>query len=354
MQKQGAYGFVILGGIINNRGKVVFEVAVLVTGGAGYIGSHTVAELVEKKEEIIVVDNLEKGHRDAVAGAKLIVGDLRDKEFVKKVFLENDIEAVIHFAAYIEVGESVQNPLKYYNNNVIATLNLLTAMEEAKVDKIVFSSTAATYGEPENIPILETDRTLPTNPYGETKLAVEKALKWCDRAYGIKYIALRYFNASGAHESGEIGEDHSPESHLIPLVIQAALGKRESIKIFGNDYNTPDGTCIRDYIHVSDLANAHYLALQRLREGKESAVYNLGNGKGFSVKEVIDVVRKVTGRPIKVEDAPRRPGDPAVLVASSEKIKKELNWQPRMADLETIVSTAWKWHLSHPNGYNDK
>ncbi len=332
----------------------MFRVAVLVTGGAGYIGSHTVAELIEKNEEVIIVDNLEKGHKDAVAGSKLIVGDLRDKEFLAKVFLENDIEAVIHFAAYIEVGESVQNPLKYYNNNVVATLNLLTAMKDAKVDKIVFSSTAATYGEPENVPILETDKTFPTNPYGETKLSVEKALKWCDRAYGIKYTALRYFNASGAHESGKIGEDHSPESHLIPLVIQAALGKRESIKVFGNDYNTPDGTCVRDYIHVSDLANAHYLALQRLRAGKESEVYNLGNGKGFSVKEVIDVVRKVTGRTIKAEDAPRRPGDPAILVASSEKIQRELNWQPKMADLETIISTAWKWHEAHPNGYNDK
>jgi UDP-glucose 4-epimerase len=248
----------------------------------------------------------------------------------------------------------VSNPLKYYNNNVIATLNLLTAMKDAGVSKIVFSSTAATYGEPENIPILETDKTFPTNPYGETKLTVEKTLKWADNAYGIKHVILRYFNASGAHVSGSIGEDHSPETHLIPLVIQAAMGKRESIKIFGNDYNTPDGTCVRDYIHVSDLANAHYLALQSLRHGKESKIYNLGNGKGFSVREVIDVVRKVTGRPIKAEDAPRRPGDPAILVASSEKIKKELNWEPKLADLETIVSTAWEWHKNHPDGYNDK
>jgi len=334
--------------------KGCVKMAVLITGGAGYIGSHTVAELLEKNEEVIVVDNLEKGHKDAVLGGKLIVGDLRDKEFIKKVFLENDIEAVIHFAAYIEVGESVSDPLKYYNNNVAVTLNLLTAMKEAKVNKVVFSSTAATYGEPENIPIIETDRTLPTNPYGETKLAVEKALKWADGACGIKHVILRYFNACGAHVSGKIGEDHNPESHLIPLIIQAAMGKRDSIKLFGNDYNTPDGTCVRDYIHVSDLAQAHYLALQKLRKGEDSDIYNLGNGKGFSVREVVDVVRKVTGKNITAIDAPRRPGDPAILVASSEKIKRELNWQPKMNDLETIVTTAWEWHSKHPNGYNDR
>lgn len=326
--------------------------AVLVTGGAGYIGSHTVAELVEKNEEVIIVDNLEKGHRDSLAGGKLIVGDLRDRDFLQKVFKENTIESVIHFAAYIEVGESVLNPLKFYNNNVVGTLNLISAMEEAGVNKIVFSSTAATYGEPENIPILETDKTFPTNPYGETKLTVEKALKWADMAHGMKYVVLRYFNACGAHKSGKIGEDHSPESHLIPLIIQAALGKRESIKVFGKDYNTPDGTCVRDYIHVSDLAQAHCLALEKLRRNEDSSIYNLGNGKGFSVKEVIDVVRKVTGRKIEAVDAPRRPGDPAILVASSEKIKKELNWQPKMDDLETIVSTAWNWHLNNPDGYN--
>lgn len=334
--------------------KGCVKMAILVTGGAGYIGSHTVAELLERNEEVIVVDNLEKGHKPAVLGGKLIVGDLRDKEFIKNVFLQNDIEAVIHFAAYIEVGESVSDPLKYYNNNVAVTLNLLTAMKEAGVKKVVFSSTAATYGEPENVPILETDRTLPTNPYGETKLSVEKALKWSDGAYGIKHVILRYFNACGAHISGKIGEDHSPESHLIPLIIQAAMGKRDSIKIFGNDYNTPDGTCVRDYIHVSDLAQAHYLALQKLRKEDGSEIYNLGNGKGFSVKEVVDVVRKVTGKNITAVDAPRRPGDPAILVASSEKIKKELNWHPKMNDLETIVSTAWEWHSKHPDGYNDK
>jgi UDP-glucose 4-epimerase len=249
----------------------------------------------------------------------LVVGDLRDRDFLKRLFSENDIEAVIHFAAYIEVGESVANPLKFYNNNVVSTLNLLTAMSEAGVNKIVFSSTAATYGEPENTPILETDKTLPTNPYGETKLAVEKALKWADISLGIKHVVLRYFNASGAHKSGMIGEDHNPETHLIPLIIQAALGKREDIKIFGNDYNTPDGTCVRDYIHVTDLADAHLLALEKLRKDNTSSIYNLGNGQGFSVKEVINVVREVTGKPIKEILSPRRPGDPAILIASSKR-----------------------------------
>ncbi|MCX7745499.1 MAG: UDP-glucose 4-epimerase GalE [Clostridia bacterium] len=327
--------------------------AVLVTGGAGYIGSHTVAELIERNEEVIVLDNLEKGHKEALLGGKLIQGDLRDKDFVKEVFLKNDIEAVIHFAAYIEVGESVANPLKYYNNNVVSTLNLLTAMKDAGVHKIVFSSTAATYGEPENTPILETDKTFPTNPYGETKLTVEKALKWSDGAYGLKHVILRYFNASGAHEGGKIGEDHDPESHLIPIILQVALGKRDEIKMFGDDYNTPDGTCVRDYIHVSDLAQAHVLALDKLRRENESSIYNLGNGKGFSVKEVVDVVRQITGKPIKAVVAPRRPGDPATLVASSEKVKKEMNWRPKYGGLAKIVETAWNWHKNHPNGYND-
>ncbi|NMB33225.1 MAG: UDP-glucose 4-epimerase GalE [Clostridium sp.] len=333
--------------------------AVLVTGGAGYIGIHTVAELTRRNEKVIVLDSLEKGYSKALelsgeGNAKLIKGDIRDRIFLTKLFLDNDIESVIHFAAYIEVGESVADPLKYYNNNVIGTLNLLTAMKESGVDKIVFSSTAATYGEPQNTPILETDSTIPTNPYGQTKLAAERALKWSDEAYGIRHVILRYFNASGADRSGLIGEAHNPESHLIPLVIQAAMGKRENIKIFGNDYDTPDGTCVRDYIHVSDLAKAHYLALQSLRTGKCSNIYNLGNGKGFSVREVIDVVRRVTGKHIKVEDAPRRAGDPAILIASSEKIKKELGWNPRMTDLEAIVDTAWQWHKNNPEGYNNK
>ncbi|HEX3028810.1 MAG TPA: UDP-glucose 4-epimerase GalE [Clostridia bacterium] len=328
--------------------------AVLVTGGAGYIGSHTVAELIEAEEEVVIVDNLCKGHKKAVLGGKLYVGDLRDDEFLSKVFAENDIESVINFAADSLVGESVSDPLKYYNNNVASSLKLLTKMKETGVKRIVFSSTAATYGEPENVPILETDRTFPTNPYGETKLSVEKALKWSDNAYGIKYVSLRYFNAAGAHISGAIGEDHSPESHLIPIVLQAALGKRESVGIFGDDYKTPDGTCVRDYIHVTDLAQAHILALKKLRNGGESSIYNLGNGKGFSVKEVVELAREVSGVNIKAVNMERRPGDPAVLVASSDRIKKELNWNPKYNDLGFIIETAWKWHKNNPDGYNDR
>ncbi|WP_163194104.1 UDP-glucose 4-epimerase GalE [Clostridium thermarum] len=325
--------------------------AILVCGGAGYIGSHMVAQLMENGEDVIIVDNFQKGHRDAVAGRKVYEGDLRNREFLDKVFSENNIEAVIDFAADSLVGESVTEPLKYFNNNVGGTITLLETMREHNVKYIVFSSTAATYGEPDRIPIQEDDKTVPTNPYGESKLMVEKVLKWASNAYGIKYTALRYFNAAGAHPSGSIGEDHRPESHLIPLIIQAALGQREKIMIFGDDYDTPDGTCIRDYIHVMDLADAHLLALNRMRNGGESAIFNLGNGKGFSVKEVIDATRKVTGREIKEEVAPRRAGDPAVLVASSQKAIKELNWQPKYNSLETIIETAWKWHLSHPNGY---
>lgn len=327
--------------------------AILVTGGAGYIGSHTAVELLDQNEEVVIVDNLQKGHKGAILGGKFYEGDLRDDAFLDKVFTENDIEAVIHFAADSLVGESVVEPLKYYNNNVVSTLKLLSKMKEHGVNKIVFSSTAATYGEPESIPILESDKNNPTNPYGETKLAVEKALKWADNAYGIKSVSLRYFNAAGAHISGKIGEDHTPESHLIPLILQVALGKREAISIFGDDYETPDGSCIRDYIHVTDLAQAHILALKKLRNGGDSAVYNLGNGKGFSVKEVIEIAREVTGEKIKAVVADRRPGDPAVLIASSDKIQKELNWQPKYNDLRTIMETAWNWHKNHPNGFED-
>lgn len=327
--------------------------SILVTGGAGYIGSHTVAELLDANEDVVIADNLQKGHRSAVLGGKFYKGDLRDDTFLEKVFTENDIEAVIHFAADSLVGESVSDPLKYYNNNMASTLKLLTKMRDKGVRHIVFSSTAATYGEPENIPILESDRTLPTNPYGETKLSVEKALKWSDNAYGIKYVSLRYFNAAGAHISGKIGEDHKPETHLIPIILQAALGKRDCITIFGKDYNTPDGTCVRDYIHVSDLAQAHILALARLRGTGESAIYNLGNGRGFSNKEVLELAREVTGIDIKSVYGAKRAGDPATLVASSEKIRDELGWKPRFNDLRTIISTAWKWHENHPEGYRD-
>jgi UDP-glucose 4-epimerase len=325
--------------------------AVLVTGGAGYIGSHTVRELMELNEDVVVLDNLQKGHKDAVRGVKLCHGDLRDDEFLEKVFKENDIEAVVHFAADSLVGESVSEPLKYYDNNMVSTLRLLEKMRDYKVKRFVLSSTAATYGEPENIPILETDRALPTNPYGETKLAVENLLKWADNAYGIKHVSLRYFNAAGAHISGEIGEDHRPESHLIPIVLEAALGKREFIGIFGDDYDTPDGSCVRDYIHVTDLATAHLLALQRLRKAGDSRIYNLGNGTGFSVKQVIEVAEMVTGVKIKKKILPKRAGDPAVLIASSDRIRKELNWAPKFNELSTIIDTAWNWHKKHPDGY---
>lgn len=325
--------------------------AVLVTGGAGYIGSHTVVELLESGEDVVVLDNLQKGHQKAVLGGVFYKGDLRDDEILDRVFAENDIEAVIHFAADSLVPESVVDPLKYYNNNVVSTIRLLSKMRERGVKRIVFSSTAAVYGDPVNTPILETDGTFPTNPYGESKLAIEKLLKWVDKAYGIKYVSLRYFNAAGAHVSGTIGEDHNPESHLIPIILQAALGKRDAITIFGDDYNTPDGTCIRDYIHVTDLADAHVLALKKLRREGESSIYNLGNGRGFSVKEVVDHARKVTGRNIKAVVGHRRPGDPAVLVASSEKAMRELSWQPKLNDLATIIETAWKWHVNNPDGF---
>ena len=325
--------------------------AILVCGGAGYIGSHMVAKLLEKGEEVVILDNLQKGHREAMLGGKFYEGDLRDREILDSVFSENDIEAVIDFAADSLVGESVTEPLKYFDNNIGGTISLLKAMRDYGVKKIVFSSTAATYGEPESIPILEGDKTFPTNPYGESKLAVEKILKWCDNAYGIKYTALRYFNAAGAHVSGKIGEDHSPESHLIPLILEVALGKREKIMIFGDDYATEDGTCIRDYIHVTDLADAHLLAVERLRNGGQSIICNLGNGKGFSVKEVIEVSRKVTGHEIKAEMAERRAGDPAILIASSDKAKSELGWNPKYNSLETIIGSAWEWHKNHPNGY---
>jgi UDP-glucose 4-epimerase len=325
--------------------------AILVTGGAGYIGSHTVAELLAKGEEVIIADNLQQGHREAVLGGKVYVGDLREGTFLDRVFGENDIDAVIHFAASSLVGESMKDPAKYYHNNVYGTLCLLEKMNQYGVGKIVFSSTAATYGEPEHVPILESDRTLPTNTYGETKLAMEKMMKWFDTAHGIKYVSLRYFNAAGAYAGGQIGEDHSPETHLIPIILQVALGQRAHISIFGEDYATPDGTCIRDYIHVSDLADAHVLAVEKLRQGADSHIYNLGNGKGFSVKEVIDIARKVTGHEIPAVIEPRRAGDPAELIASSDRARRELGWKPSRDSLEAIIESAWKWHQGHPHGY---
>ena len=325
---------------------------ILVLGGAGYIGSHTVSELVDAGEDVVIADSLETGHIEAVnPKAKFYQGDIRDKKFIDSVFDNEKIDAVIHFAANSLVGESMINPLKYYDNNLYGTKVLLQSMVEHDVKKIVFSSTAATYGEPESIPILESDRTEPTNPYGETKLSMEKMMKWTDVAHGVHYVALRYFNACGAHVSGEIGEAHNPETHLIPLILQVPNGQRESISIFGDDYDTKDGTCVRDYIHVTDLAQAHILAVKYLMDGGKSDVFNLGNGVGFTVKEVIETARKVTGHPIPAVVSPRRGGDPAKLIASSEKAKSILGWKPEHADLEEIIATAWKWHKNHPHGY---
>ena len=328
--------------------------AILVLGGAGYIGSHTVYELIDAGRDVVVADNLLTGFREAVhPKARFYQADIRDRKAMDELFEKEQIEGVIHFAASSQVGESMSDPLKYYDNNLCGTACLLQSMVAHGVDKIVFSSTAATYGEPEQVPILETDKTDPTNCYGETKLAMEKMMRWTSQAHGLRYVALRYFNACGAHSSGLIGEAHNPETHLIPVILQVPNGKREKISIFGDDYATPDGTCIRDYIHVTDLAQAHILALDYLLNGGENNVFNLGNGVGFSVKEVIDVARAVTGHPIPAQVSPRRAGDPAQLVASSEKAKTVLGWKPQFNDLNTIVSSAWAWHKNHPNGYAD-
>lgn len=326
----------------------------LVLGGAGYIGSHTALELIKKGHEVIVVDNLVTGYEKAVPDkAVFYQGDIRNFDFLDNLFKTEKIDAVIHFAAYSLVGESVTNPLKYYDNNLYGTKVLLEAMIKNNVNKIVFSSTAATYGEPENIPILESDRTCPTNPYGETKLAMEKMFHWASKAHGLSYVSLRYFNACGADATGQIGEAHNPESHLIPLVLQVPNGKRESVSIYGTDYDTPDGTCIRDYIHVTDLAEAHILAVEYLANGGESDIFNLGNGVGYSVREVIETARNVTGHPIPATEVPRRAGDPARLVASGEKAKRVLGWEPKIKRLDEIIASAWKWHKAHPEGYTN-
>ena len=326
---------------------------ILVAGGAGYIGSHMVVLLSRRGYDVIVADNLQTGHRQAVRGARqLYVGDLRDTAFLDRVFSENRIDGVINFAACSLVGESVKDPLKYYGNNVSGAISLLSAMRTHGVKNIVFSSTAATYGEPEKQPIEERDRTEPTNPYGATKLAIENMLKWCDRAYGIHYVALRYFNAAGSDPEAGIGEDHNPETHLIPLVMKTALGQRDHIGIFGDHYPTADGTCIRDYIHVQDLTLAHLSALEYLEKGGSSDVFNLGSGTGYSVSEIIETARRVTGREIKAVVEPPRPGDPSVLIASNQKAKMVLEWQPSRG-LEQIISDAWAWHSGHPNGYEE-
>ncbi|KKK38694.1 UDP-glucose 4-epimerase [Mesobacillus campisalis] len=326
--------------------------SVLVLGGAGYIGSHAVYQLIDQGEEVVVIDNLETGHRGAVhPKARFYEGDIRSLEFLTSVFQKEKIDSVIHFAANSLVGESMEKPLKYFDNNVHGTQVLLQAMVEHDVKTIVFSSTAATYGEPQVVPITESMPTNPTNAYGETKLTMEKLISWTQQAHGVNYVALRYFNVAGARETAEIGEDHSPETHLVPIILQAALGQRPHITIFGDDYNTPDGTCIRDYVHVEDLINAHLLALNYLRKGGASDVFNLGSSQGFSVKEMIEAARSVTGKEIPAQIGPRRAGDPSTLVASSDKAKKVLGWNPARTSVNKIIEDAWKWHSTHPEGY---
>lgn len=325
---------------------------ILITGGTGYIGSHTVKELLKNQYQPIIYDNLVNGHRQAILGGILIKGDLKDKKRLLKVLAKYQPEAVIHFAALIEVGESVKNSEKFFQENVFAGINLLQAMIECDIKKIVFSSSAAVYGEPKKVPIKENYTTLPTNPYGLTKLQFEQILKLYEKIYGLKFISLRYFNAAGADPEGELGEDHFPETHLIPLVLKTALGQRDYIEIFGNSYPTPDGTCIRDFIHVTDLAQAHLLALEFLNKKNKSRIFNLGNEKGNSVLEIINLAKKITQRDIPIKIGPKRPGDPTKLVASSQRIKKELGWRPRYSDIKTIIQTAWSWHKNHPFGYS--
>ncbi|WP_346353897.1 UDP-glucose 4-epimerase GalE [Azotosporobacter soli] len=327
---------------------------ILITGGAGYIGSHTVRLLAKAGHEVVVYDNLSKGHKEAVAGHRLVKGDIFDSALLRETIRRNSITAVVHFAAYSLVGESMEEPQAYYRNNVGGTLNLLDVMAECGVKQLVFSSTAAVYGEPSAAMITEEMDKKPASVYGRTKLIMENAMEDYSRAYGLRYKALRYFNACGADPAGDIGEDHQPESHLIPLVLQTCLGQRESIKIFGEDYPTPDGTCVRDYIHVNDLAQAHLLAVEALEAGQGSGAYNLGNGNGFSVRQIIDAAEAVTGIAIRREAAPRRSGDPAILVAAATKIKEELGWEPQFSEINEIIATAWRWHEKNPRGFAAK
>jgi len=322
------------------------KLTVLVVGGCGYIGTHMVKALLNAGHDVVTLDNLSKGNRELLPGGEFIQGDIGDTAALDRVFTALRFDAVMHFAAFIEVGESVQEPLKYYRNNVSATVNLLEAMVRHKVDKFIFSSSAAVYGEPEYTPIDEDHPCRPTSPYGQTKLMVENILADCEAAHGLRSMALRYFNAAGADASGTIGERHDPESHIIPLVLKVVAGERDSIIIFGTDHPTPDGTCLRDYVHVNDLAAAHLLALETLNNGAPSAAYNLGNSNGISVREVIDTARRITGHPIPAVEGDRRPGDPAVLVAASDKARKELGWQPQFESLEDIIASAWVWHKS--------
>lgn len=329
-------------------GKEEMKMSILVLGGAGYIGSHTVYALIERGEEVVIIDNLQTGFKKLIhPDAKFYLGDVRDKEFMKKVFEQEDIKGVIHFCANSLVGVSMVEPLDYYDNNLYGMICLLEIMRDFDVKHIVFSSTAAVYGEPNHVPILEEDSTIPTNPYGETKLAMEKLMRWCEKAYGITWVALRYFNACGAHENKLIGELHDPETHLIPIVLQVAQGKRDTIRVFGDDYDSEDGTCIRDYIHVNDLADAHIKALNYLYDKGRSDIFNLGNGTGYSVLEIIEAAKKITKKPIHVTMDVRRPGDPAKLVANSNKAKLILGWQPRYTNIEEIIETAWNFYVNN-------
>jgi UDP-glucose 4-epimerase len=328
--------------------------SVLVLGGAGYIGSHAVHQLIDRGYAVVVVDNLQTGHKAAVhKKAAFYQGDIRDKAFLREVFSKETIEAVMHFAANSLVGESMSEPLQYFNNNVYGTQVLLEVLKEYGVKNIVFSSTAATYGEPEVVPITEEMAAAPTNAYGETKLTMEKLMKWCDIAYGLKYVALRYFNVAGARSTGEIGEDHQKETHLIPIVLQVALDKRSHITIYGEDYDTADGTCVRDYIHVEDLIDAHILAMEYLKKENTSNIFNLGSSQGFSVKEIVEAARLVTGHAIPAQIGERRAGDPSKLIAASAKAKRILGWQPTRTDIRQIIADAWKWHQGHPNGFKE-
>lgn len=328
---------------------------VLVIGGAGYIGSHAVKKLIRQNYQVSVLDNLLTGHRAAVdKAAKFYEGDIRDKEILAQIIEENQIEAIFHFAASSLVGESVQNPLKYFNNNVVGMENLLEVMRDYHINKIIFSSTAAVYGDVDLDLITEETPKNPTSPYGESKLMMENMIKWCQLAHGIQYISLRYFNVAGALSTAEIGEDHDPETHLIPIVLQTALGQRDKIVIFGDDYSTPDGTCIRDYVHVEDLIDAHILALEYLNEHNESHAINIGSSTGYSVNEIVEAAKVVTQREIPTEYGDRRAGDPAKLVASSQKAREILGWQPQYTKVEDIIETAWNWHKDHPMGYGDR
>ena len=327
--------------------------AVLVTGGAGYIGSHAAKALAAAGRPVVIYDNLSEGHRQAALGADLVVGDTRDVSLLRSVMASRGVTSVMHFAAWAAVGESVRDPAGYYSNNVEGTLSVLRAMAEESVSAFIFSSTCAVFGEPTEVPLSESHPRRPINAYGETKLAIERALPHYETAYGIRSVCLRYFNAAGADPDGQLGEDHHPERHLIPLALEAAVG-RTSLQVFGDDYPTPDGTCLRDYIHVTDLAQAHVLALDALERQGASAVYNLGNGRPHSVKDVLQAVTRVTGRQVPHTVAPRRPGDPAVLYATNERIQRELGWRPRFADLDVIIDTAWRWFLAHPHKYQDR